>query len=323
MRRRPYVQTPAEFSNRTERLIFDRSEAFGYTTIVHRPPGQTSDEPREPRTIVIAHGISSARAPYIAGLLVLVLVVAGALPLSAASRNLLPRLPEFVLERGHSDAFQVVECEAKSRLLDETAESSVRIILKNVSGKPVESSLKIRVLYLTGDTAAQLEVNGRPVRYDRANPRLPFSLEPDQEITLQLKARHGIQYSLEAANREQQQQVALQDATPKKRGFALDELRSLFDNEKFGKRFMVGPLISKWGIFPVDFRNVKISIVTPSDFDAILPDPSLWQSRRDGRNTTFTFEGTDGFATAIFLPVADAEQFRQAQSASGSSSVTP
>ena len=271
------------------------------------------------------HGIASPRAPYIAGLLVLFLAVAGVLPLTAASRNLLPRLPEFVLERGHSDAFQVVECEAKSRLLDETAESNVRITLKNVSDNQVESSLKIRILYLTGDATTQLEVNGRPVRYDRANPRLPFSLAPGQEITLQLTARHGIQYSLEAATREQkEQQAPLQDATQKKRGFALDDLRSLFDSEKFGKRFMVGPLISKWGIFPVDFRNVKISIVVPSDFDAILPDPARWQSRRDGRNTTFSFEGTDGFAAAVFLPAADAEQFRQAQSAAASaSSVTP
>ncbi|HOT27860.1 MAG TPA: hypothetical protein PLU72_06705 [Candidatus Ozemobacteraceae bacterium] len=273
---------------------------------------------------MIPYGISFPRTPYLASLLALFLVVAGVLPLTAASRNLLPRLPEFVLERGHSDAFQVVECEAKSRLLDETAESTVRITLKNVSDKQVESSLKIRILYLTGDAAAQLEVNGRPVRYDRANPRLPFSLAPGQEISLLLKARHGIQYSLEAANREQrEQQSALQDAAPKKRGFALDDLRSLFDNEKFGKRFMVGPLISKWGIFPVDFRNVKISIVAPSDFDAILPDPAHWQSRRDSRNTTFTFEGTDGFAAAIFLPSVDAEQFRQARSEAASAPVTP
>lgn len=272
---------------------------------------------------MIPQGISTNRAPCFAGILALFLTFLAALPLAAASRNLLPRLPEFVLERGHSDAFQVVDCEAKSRITGETAESIVRITLKNVSDGQVQSSLKIRILYLTSDTAAQLEVNGRPFKYDRGNPRLPFSLDPNQEITLQVKARHGIQYSLEAATREQQKQVTLQDAAPKKRGFALDDLRSLFDNEKFGTRFMVGPLISKWGIFPVDFRNVKISIVTPSEFDAILPDPSLWKSQRDSRNTTFSFEGTDGFAAAIFLPAAEAEQFRQAQSSAASSAVTP
>lgn len=260
-------------------------------------------------------------APRVASLLGLFLfLIFAASPLSAASRQLLPRLPEFVLERGHSDAFQVVDCEAKSRLTEETAESLVRITLRNISDKQVQSSLKIRVLYLTSDASVQLEVNGRPARYDRTNPRLPFSLEPGQEIMLQVKARHGIQYSLETANRDQKKET-LQDATPKKRGFALGDLTTLFDSEKFGKRFMVGPLVSKWGIFPVDFRNVKISIVVPTDFDAILPDPALWKSGRDSRNKTFTFEGTDTFATAIFLPETDAEQFRQIQAAAASSAV--
>ncbi|HOY66979.1 MAG TPA: hypothetical protein PLP29_08820 [Candidatus Ozemobacteraceae bacterium] len=239
----------------------------------------------------------------------------------AASRSLVPRLPELVLERGYSDAFQVIECEAKSRLTEETAESSVRVILKNVSEARVQSSLKIRILYLTSESAAQLEVNGKPARYDRANPRIPFALEPGQEIALQLKARHGIQYSLEAADREVSA-PALQDATPKKkRGFALDDLTSLFDNEKFGKRFMVGPLVSKWGIFPVDFKQVKISVTVPTEFDAILPDSSLWKSSGDRNGKTFSFEGTEGFTGAVFLPKAEADQVRRAQAAQASEAV--
>ncbi|HEY9071417.1 MAG TPA: hypothetical protein VIV61_14255 [Candidatus Ozemobacteraceae bacterium] len=238
----------------------------------------------------------------------------------AASRNLVPRLPELVLERGYSDAFQVVECEAKSRLTEETAESSVRVVLKNVSDARVQSSLKIRILYLTSESAAQLEVNGKPARYDRANPRVPFALEPGQEIALQLKARHGIQYSLESANREEAP-AALQDAAPKKRGFALDDLTALFGNEKFGKRFMVGPLVSKWGIFPVDFRQVKISVTVPTEFDAILPNSSLWKSAGDRNGRTFTFEGTEGFTGAVFLPKTDAEQFRRVQAAQASEAI--
>jgi len=240
----------------------------------------------------------------------------------AASRNLMPRLPEFVLERGYSDAFQVVACDVKSRLTEETAESQVRITLRNISDKQVQTSLKIRILYLTSDAAAQIEVNGRPCKYDRTNPRLPFVLEPNQEINLQVKARHGIQYSLEAATREQRT-AAPQEAAPKKRGFSLDELRSLFDNEKFGKRLMIGPLVSKWGIFPVDFKNVKISIEVPIEFDAIFPDPALWKSTRDNRGKSFLFEGTDGFAAAVFLPEHDAAEFRQAQAQAASSAVTP
>jgi len=240
----------------------------------------------------------------------------------AASRNLMPRLPEFVLERGYSDAFQVVACEVKSHLTEETADSQVRITLRNISENKVQTSLKIRVLYLTSEAAAQVEVNGRPFKYDRTNPRLPFVLEPGQEITLQVKARHGIQYSLEAAAREQKT-VTLEDAAPKKRGFALNELRSLFDNEKFEKRFMVGPLVSKWGIFPIDFKNVKIDIVVPKEYDAVLPDPAVWQTTRDNRSKSFTFEGVDGFAAAVFLPEKDAAAFRQAQAQAASSAVTP
>lgn len=272
---------------------------------------------------MISRGLSGYRASHFAGLLALfIILIFGASPLAAASRQLLPRLPEFVLERGHSDAFQVVECEAKSRLTEETAESLVRIKLLNVTDKQIQSSLKIRVLYLTGESSAQLEVNGRPALYDRANPRLPFSLAPGEEITLQIKARHGIQYSLDAANPDQRE-LQPQYAAPRKRGFALNDLTSLFDNEKFARRLMIGPLISKWGIFPIDFKNVKISIVVPTDFDAILPDEALWKSQRDSSGKTFTFEGTEGFASAIFLPEADAGQFRQAQSAAASAAVTP
>lgn len=224
----------------------------------------------------------------------------------AGTKNILPRLPEFVIERGYSDSFQVLECVVASQIYESTAESSLRVVLKNVAEKKVETAVKVRILYLTSDRSAQLFVNGKSRDYDRKNPRIPFSLEPGQTIDLQVKAKHTIEFSLEAWKKEKLESPSSSASEAKKKPrFDLSDLSRLFDNEKFGRRFMVGPLVSKWGIFPVDFQHVKLEINVPSDFVGIFPGGTKWRKNGRGNGIVYSFEGTEGYNGALFLPKTD------------------
>ena len=229
-----------------------------------------------------------------------------------AERNLLPRLPEFVIERGFSDAFQVVESSAKATLFNDTAESRVSVLLKNVSDRHLDSSIKVRILYLESDQSVSLSVNGHSVRYDRKNPRLPFSLDPGQEVTLEIKARQGLQYNLDAMKTEQRPPAGEKPAE-KKPKFGLDDLSKLFGGrEHYGRRYLIGPLVSKWGIFPVEFKRARLEISVPSDFDAVFPREGLWTRSSTGTGHVFRFEGESGFNGVVFLPKADVAEFRKA-----------
>jgi hypothetical protein len=231
-----------------------------------------------------------------------------------AEKNLLPRLPEVVIEKGHSDSFEVVDCQATSQVVGEEARTSLKVILKNVSASPVASSLKIRALYLLGDHGASLSINGKPMRFDRRNPRFAFALEPGQELTVALEARQNILYNLDALKKEEEEDRR-SPSPGRSVQSAFDGLKRFFGKENFGRRYMVGPLVSKWGIFPVPFRRVRLEITVPRDFEGVLPADSPWKRQERGASQVFTFEGTEGFSGAVFLPRQDAAAFRKLQEA--------
>ncbi|MFZ2956057.1 MAG: hypothetical protein WA705_04090 [Candidatus Ozemobacteraceae bacterium] len=232
-----------------------------------------------------------------------------------AEKNLLPRLPELVIERGFSDAFQVVESTVRAQLVDQTAESRLLVTLRNVSDQTVQSSVKIRILYLTSENAVQISVNGKSARFDRKNPRVPFSLGPSEQITFEVKARQGIEYNLDAIKKEQGMNGSDEENKGKKTKFEVGELTRFFGKENYGRRFLVGPLVSKWGIFPVDFKKVALEIVVPRDFEAVFPHEGLWQKKEHSTSVTYTFDGTEGYTGTIFMPRRDAETFRNLRNA--------
>lgn len=263
-----------------------------------------------------------------APLLAMFLVLLGNTQVASAEKNLLPRLPEFVIERGFSDAFQVVESTARATLFNDTAESRVSVVLKNVSDRHVDSSIKVRILYLESDQSVGLSVNGHGMKFDRKNPRVPLSLNPGEQVTLEIKARQGIQYNLDALKKEQRAPSGEKESG-KKPKFALDDLSKLFGGrENFGRRFLVGPLVSKWGIFPVEFKQVKVEISVPSDFDAVFPREGAWSRKSGSNGHVYSFEGETGFNGVVFLPKADVAEFRKVwqspeASPSAAASATP
>ena len=78
-----------------------------------------------------------ARLPHVFCLGLALLGLAVLVSPALAEKNLQPRLPELVIEKGYSDAFEVEECSVRSQVVNEEAQSQLKFVLKNVSGKSV------------------------------------------------------------------------------------------------------------------------------------------------------------------------------------------
>ncbi|MBF0543536.1 MAG: hypothetical protein HQM08_03840 [Candidatus Riflebacteria bacterium] len=194
---------------------------------------------------------------------------------------------------------------------NDCVETTLFVKLKNVSDKQLQSSIKVRLLYLVSDSSASLELNGSHLSFNRKNPRIPISLKPGEELTLNVKAKQGIEYNLDALKKEENGRTLDDDEEgKKKKKFSLNDLAKLFDSGNFGKRFLVGQLISKWGIFPLEFKSVKIEIHTPSDFEGIFAESNSWQLKKKSNGNYFICENTSGFQGTVFLPKKDVEQYR-------------
>ena len=231
--------------------------------------------------------------------------------LYAAPSNMLPRFPEFIIEKGLSENFKVTTCEAKVKIVGSDAESSLKVAIKNRGNSAVQSSVKFRVLYPTSENQVQVSVNGRRIGYDRDKPRHTFELKPDETIVFDLKAKIAVNYSIDSIRKALKEQE--KEPENKRKGFLADDFTRLFEREKFGKRFMVGPLVSKWGVFPVDFESVKLEVTVPDDFVVVTQKAEAWQETRTGRSKTYQSSSIDDFSAAVFLPETDREEFIQSQ----------
>lgn len=231
---------------------------------------------------------------------------------AAASKNLLPRFPEIVLEKGFSENFQVSECIAKVRINEDSARSSVNLSLLNRSDNKIKSSVKFRILYPTSESQVQIRVNGKAIKYDRNSPRHSFELDSNAGISFEISAQTSINYSIDGV-REALRKEHAEDAQKKNKKFDLGGLIKLFDREKFGRRFLVGPIASKWGVFPLEFGKVQLEVIVPSDFTLVSPESAKWESRKQGREVVYTFNSGDGFEAAVFLPEPDRADFIKTQ----------
>lgn len=244
-------------------------------------------------------------------LYILVLMVMAASSAGAASRNLLPRFPEIVLEKGFSENFIVTDCQAKVRIVDNEADSSMQLTLQNRSEKTLKSSVKFRVLYPTSSSQIQIRVDGRPISYERESPRHQFELASQQSISFQISARTSINYSIDGVREALRKEH--EEKPEKGKKFDLSGLLKLFDREKFGKRFMVGPLASKWGVFPLEFGKVQLEVIVPADFSMVSQVADKWETKKRGRETTYIFNSGEGFEGSVFLPESEREEFIKTQ----------
>lgn len=229
-----------------------------------------------------------------------------------ASRNLLPRFPEIVLEKGFSENFLVTECLAKARIHKDEAQASINLTLQNRSDKTIKSSVKFRILYPTSSNQVRIKVNGKSVNYNRESPRHSFELAKDASISFQISAKININYSIDGV-REALRKEHEAEAKKKGKKFSLDGFMKFFDRENFGKRFLIGPIASKWGVFPLDFTKVQLEVIVPSDFAIVAQESDKWQSKTGSNESTYTFSHKDGFAGVVFLPETDKKEFIKTQ----------
>lgn len=239
--------------------------------------------------------------------IILGLIMVGALSADAQQRNMLPRFPELIIEKGLSENFEVTECAAKVKISGNDADASLKIQMKNVTDKPVSSSIKFRILYPAGESQVRINIDGKAKRYDRANPRHTFELKPGEAISVEINARTSVNYSVDSVRKALRDQE--EEGGRGKKGFLIEDFTKLFEREKFGRRFMVGPLVSKWGLFPVDFSKASIEVSVPSEFVMVTANADIWKQNQSGNTRTFTSDALENFAAAVFLPEGDREDF--------------
>ena len=233
--------------------------------------------------------------------------------INAATRNMLPRFPEVILEKGFSSNFIVTDCNASARIYNDTAETNLKLTILNRSPKTIKSSVKFRVLYPTSNNQIRVKVNGRSIGYNRKSPRYKFTLESSKEISFEINAKTSVKYSVDNLRKSLREEYENNRKKKKGKKFDLGGLMKLFDREKFGRRFMVGPVASKWGVFPLEFGKVTIKVSVPDNFTLVAQNSDKWQVKKQGDEQYFTFNNVEGFAGSVFLPENDKEDFIKTQ----------
>ena len=239
------------------------------------------------------------------------LILLANLAVEAQPRNMLPRFPELIIEKGLSEHFEVTECSAKVNISGNDADASLKVQMKNITDKVVSSSIKFRILYPTSESQVRISVNGKSTRFDRNNPRHAFELKPGETINFDIRARTSVNYSVDSVRKALHDQE--REGGDRKKGFLMDDFTRLFEREKFGRRFMVGSLVSKWGLFPVDFSKASIEVSVPSEFVLVAPNAEIWSQSQSGNTRVFKTDSVENFGPAVFLPEGDREDFIQTQ----------
>lgn len=237
---------------------------------------------------------------------------------SAEEHNILPRFPEIVIEKEYSQFFKVKDCQAKASIEGEIAKTNLKAVLANIADKDITTSVKFRILYPTSMSNISIKINGKDYKYDSQNPRYSFSLKPNEEIKFDMSAHVSVNYSIDAVRKaikrmeDNEKQGAVrnkQSAKSKAQELGESFMRLFKNNERYGKRFQVGLLVSKWGLFPVDFEKLSLEIKVPEKYTVLTSFESIWQDVTK-KNKTITYKTTDvdNYNEAIFLPATDKDE---------------
>lgn len=237
---------------------------------------------------------------------------------NAAEHNILPRFPEIVIEKEYSQFFKVKDCQAKASIEGEIAKTNLVAVLANIADKDISTSVKFRILYPTSMNNISIKINGKNYKYDPENPRYSFSLKPDEEIKFDMSAHVSVNYSIDAVRKAIKRiEDAEKQGSVKNKSNAKNNARELSEsfmrlfksNERYGRRFQIGLLVSKWGLFPVDFEKLSLEIKVPEDFTVITSFESIWQDvKKDKKVATYRTTDVDNYNEAIFLPSSDKEE---------------
>lgn len=232
---------------------------------------------------------------------------------SASPRNLLPRLPELIIEDGLSSDFLVTNCSAEVHISGNEAQSRINVQIVSRSTEELTGSIKYRILYPISSSDIRIRANEQRIDFNPSNPRLGFILEPGEEINIDIRVRTSTNYSVDAVRRALRQEEEDRQGKRSRRGFALSDLARFFSRERFGNRFMVGPIISKWGIFPLEIQQASITLRIPSSYTLVTESPEIWEKTTSSNELVFKTTNPDYFSGAVFLPEDDKDDFIKTQ----------
>ena len=227
---------------------------------------------------------------------------------ATSPHNLLPRLPQIVFDKGTSDMFSVEELSAKADMELYNARTELNIKLKNISQKQINIPIKFRVLYPTGKNPVKVSINKKTIKYNQENPVTDLKLSPGEITDISIQAYISTDYSI---NNIKKAIAAQQKQNKTKLQSVGESFARYFNQEVYGTRFMVGVLVSKWGIFPVNIKHAKIEINTGSDMIHISEKPDIWKQLNHKKGKKFVCESTEGFETTVFLPSKDESAFKE------------
>ncbi len=227
----------------------------------------------------------------------------------ANPHNLLPRFPEIVFDTGNTNNYLIEELTCEAFINGNIAETESLVKIKNPTNKNTSASIKFRVFYPQGKRAVTIRIDGRNFRYSNKNNQYNLSLAPNQIATFHIKARVSANYSVNAVRK------AIKAQEEKKSTFASD-FAKYFNTEKYGKRFMMGALVSKWGIFPFSMDKVNIKVSAPTGFIITGQDENSWNTQDNGKLATFEFSSkgiSDPSYQGVILPKKDLKDYLETQ----------
>jgi hypothetical protein len=244
--------------------------------------------------------------------LILILVLISSLCLGNP-HNLLPRLPELIIQEGNSADYLVESLSVEATIENNVASTDTKVSIKNKTEKSTRALVKFRILYPTGKNPVSIKIDGKSFKYSAKNYLHELILAPKQSCTFEIKAQVSVNYSINAVRKALREE---ERAKKKEKATFASDFAKYFNTEKYGKRFMMGSLVSKWGIFPLDMERVSIQIKAPSDFILVNHQEAQWKRQEMGKLASFEFSSTEPESMdyhGVLLPNEDLKEFLETQ----------
>ena len=172
----------------------------------------------------------------------------------ANPHNLLPRFPEIIIQQGMTEDYAVDSLIAIATIQDNYAHTVVNTDLRNISQTKAFTSVKFRILYPKNLSSVTIKINGSDFNYTPERNTYNFWLNPNEAVNFHIEADVSVNYSINAVRK------ALKEEEKAKKNIKTtfaEDFAAYFNTEKYGKRFMTGNIVSKWGIFPLSIKSLK------------------------------------------------------------------
>jgi hypothetical protein len=228
----------------------------------------------------------------------------------ANPHNLLPRFPEIIIQQGMTENYAADSLTAIATIQDNYAHTVVNTDLRNISQTKAFTSVKFRILYPKNLSSIKIKINGSDFNYTPERNTYNFWLNPNEAVNFHIEANVSINYSINAVRK------ALKEEEKAKKNIKTtfaEDFAAYFNTEKYGKRFMTGNIVSKWGIFPLSIKKLEIAATTPPNMILVSENNEVWNQKSRVKQNHFYCNDSKSYNSAVFVPEKDKEDFLETQ----------